>query len=248
MQLGGVTAIMHTMTKRRRRPAGNQNTAIAYIRVSTDDQHLGTEAQRASIEAWAARQGVTVVEYHVDQGVSGGAALEARPALLAALASVVEHKAGYLVVARRDRLARDVVLAAMIDRLVQRDGARIVSTAGEATDNDDPSSILMRRIIDAFSEYERLIIRARTKAALGAKKARGERTGSIAYGYDLADDGKTLTPNKAEQRVVQLVRELHSEGLSTRKIVAELASRGIVSRVGKPLRQTQVIRILHADR
>ena len=47
----------------------------------------------------------------------------------------------------------------------------------------------MRRIVDAFGEYERLLIKARTRAALRAKKARGERIGQIPYGRRLTGSG-----------------------------------------------------------
>ena len=83
-----------------------------------------------------------------------------------------------LIVAKRDRLGRDVIAVAMIERLAERKGARILSAAGEGTEGSDPASMLQRRILDAFSEYERLIIGARTKAALKAKRARGEAAGT----------------------------------------------------------------------
>lgn len=59
---------------------GNPKIAIGYLRVSTDEQRLGPEAQRASIEAWAAREGLSVVAWHVDGGVSGATNIEERPA------------------------------------------------------------------------------------------------------------------------------------------------------------------------
>ena len=44
-------------------------------------------------------------------------------------------------------------------------------------------------MVDAFAEYERLVIKARTKAALGAKRKRGEKTGgAIPYGSELGPD------------------------------------------------------------
>jgi DNA invertase Pin-like site-specific DNA recombinase len=59
-----------------------------------------------------------------------------------------------LLVAKRDRIGRlDPLPMAMIESAVRRKRARIVSAAGEGTENDDPSSILMRRMIDAFAEY-----------------------------------------------------------------------------------------------
>jgi len=224
---------------------GNGKTAVAYVRVSTEDQKLGPEAQRAAIEAWARAEGVTVVAWHVDQGLGGGLELEERAGLIAALADLKAHRAGSLVVAKRDRLARDVYIAGAIEREVAKTGARVVSADGTAN-GDTPADAFMRSILDAVAQYERALIRARTKAALGAKAARGERVGEIPYGFRLAPDGVRLEPDEGEQHVVATVRELHASGLSQRGIVRALAGRGVVSRSGKALGKTQVVRILEA--
>ena len=59
--------------------------AVAYLRVSTEDQNLGPEAQRAAIERWAAGREVTVAVWFEDR-LSGATAVEDRPGLVAALA------------------------------------------------------------------------------------------------------------------------------------------------------------------
>lgn len=46
---------------------GDAKAAVGYLRVSTDEQNLGPEAQRAAILAWALRNGVTVVAWCSDQ-------------------------------------------------------------------------------------------------------------------------------------------------------------------------------------
>ena len=74
-----------------------------------------------------------------------------------------------------------------------------------------------------------------TKDALQAKKARGERTGTVRRGYTLADDGKTLVVNQAEQQTIDLILRLFDSGLTVRGIAAELEARGVVTRNGKPL-------------
>ena len=51
----------------------------------------------------------------------------------------------------------------------------------------------------------------------------------------LTPDGKTLEPEPAEQATIAQVKELHSNGLSISKIVAEMAQRCVVERTGKPL-------------
>jgi DNA invertase Pin-like site-specific DNA recombinase len=112
-------------TSRRARP-GNVLLAVAYLRVSTDEQKLGPEAQRATIEAWTAREGVFMVAWHTDAGVRGGLDLGDRPGLVAALTDIRAARAGLLVVAKRDRLARDVAVAATVDKVVAGEGAMLV--------------------------------------------------------------------------------------------------------------------------
>lgn len=91
-----------------RKPKTSPTIAVAYLRVSTDEQALGMEAQRAAMEAWAGREGVTIAAWCEDLGISGGADLEDRPGLVEALRLVRELRAGRLVAHKADRIARDV--------------------------------------------------------------------------------------------------------------------------------------------
>lgn len=212
---------------------GDATLAIGYLRVSkAEGQELGPEAQRAAIEAWATRNGVAVMSWY-EEHLCGATAIEDRTALLSAIDALAEHGAGVMVVAKRDRLARDVVASAMIERLVVRNGARVVSAAGEGTDADDPSSMLMRRMVDAFAEYERHIIIARTKAALAVKKSRGELVGSVPYGFALDADNIHLVPLESEQVVIRTAKSLRELGLSLRGIAQAIADLGHFSRTGK---------------
>ena len=209
------------------RPVTDATKVVAYIRVSTEEQHLGPEAQLAAIELWATRQGVTVVAVHRDLGVSGATPLADCKGLMAALEDLRVHGAGLLVVAKRDRLARDVMKSAMAEARAEALGARIVSAAGEG-DGTDPAAKLMRTIIDAFAEYERLIIGARTKAALAVKKTKAERIGGIPYGF--SDVNGKLVANEDEQRVILEAKYLSSTGMSMRGICAKFAVEGVVFR------------------
>lgn len=82
-----------------------------------------------------------------------------------------------------------------------------------------------------------------TRAALGAKRARGERTGTVPYGYT-ADAAGRLSPCAAEQTVITKARALRAAGMTFRAIVAELARAGVVGRTGRALGLSQVQRIL----
>jgi DNA invertase Pin-like site-specific DNA recombinase len=168
-----------------------------------------------------------------DRGVSGGAALDQWPGLLAALAATKKLAAGVLLVAKRDRLARDTLVAAMVERLVERAGARVCSADGMAA-GDGPEALLMRRIVDAFAEYERLTIQARTKAALAVKRSRRERISrQPPYGWRLSADGQHIEPEPREQSTVALARKLRRSGMSLRHIGNRLAQRGYTPRTAK---------------
>jgi DNA invertase Pin-like site-specific DNA recombinase len=164
---------------RNRIASRSPRVAVAYLRASKDEQRLSPDAQRAAIEAWATHEGVRVVAWCVDRSIRSVSPIAERPGLRAALAAVRDDEAGLLVVAKRDRLARDVVLAATIERAAAAAGARVVSASGEGN-GDSPADAFMRTVIDGAAQYEHGLIRARTAAALAAKRARGERVGSLA--------------------------------------------------------------------
>lgn len=227
---------MTTITRDPARPPGR---AYGYCRVSTDQQResgLGLEAQRCAIEQTAARLQLPLVHTFTDAGLSGALSIEARPALADALNAL--RRNDVLIVAKRDRIARDVLQAVVIERAALKRGARIVSAAGEGTeaDADDPTAALMRRMMDAFNEYERLVIGMRTRAALRAKRARGQRAGTEPYGYRANEDGKTLAPHREEQRILAVIHECREARYSLRDIAGELNTRGFTTRTGTPFR------------
>jgi DNA invertase Pin-like site-specific DNA recombinase len=153
-------------------------------------------------------------------------------------------KTDILVVAKRDRLGRDPLVLAMIESAVSRKGAKIISAAGEGTDRDDPASCLMRRMIDAFSEYERLIIGARTKAALKTKKDKGQRVGHIPFGCKLAENSVNLEQNEVESSVINNMKELRAKGLSIRDIAIALNKRSLLNREGAKWNHASLHRVM----
>jgi DNA invertase Pin-like site-specific DNA recombinase len=222
----------------KRRNDGNPAVAIAYLRVSTSEQDNGPEAQRAAIKAWADRTGVTVVAWHEDR-LSGGTPVEDRDALLAALAALREQGAGLLVAAKRDRIARDVVVAATVEKMAQEAGAKVVTADGVSA-ADSPEGALMRTMLDAFAQYERALIRARTRAALAVKRSRHEHTGGLRpFGFQV-QDGR-LVADATEQATMRRARELRATGLPLRKIATALHAEGRTARVLHPETVSRII-------
>src|SRR5687767_174268 len=138
----------------------SESRAIAYVRVSTAEQvssGLGLEAQKAAIADCARRQGFTLAATYADEGQSGAAPLDQRTGLLAAIEAL---RAGdVLMIAKLDRLSRgDVIESAVIEELVSRKRARILSAGGEGTERDDPTAHLTRRMLQLVANYEKSLI------------------------------------------------------------------------------------------
>ncbi len=207
--------------------------AYGYIRVSTDKQEasgLGLEAQQAAIKKYCESAGLELAGGATDTSTGKN---PRRRGLLAVLDKL--HAGDILVVAKRDRLARDMMLSCWIEKEVTKRGASIVSAAGEGTDGDDPASKLMRQIVDAFAEYERSIISFRTVTALNAKRNRGELTGVAPYGYRReSPDSQKLVVDSAETFIINHAHDLHSRGKSLQFIADALNRMGKVNRAGKP--------------
>ncbi|SFV19259.1 recombinase family protein [Bradyrhizobium arachidis] len=122
---------------------------ISYIRVSRESQGrsgLGLEAQRAANERFAAAEGYEIVaEYLEVETAKGFDALERRPQLAAALKQAKKLKCAVLV-AKLDRLSRDV---AFISALMAQRVPFVVAALGP---NVDP---FMLHIYAAIAEKER---------------------------------------------------------------------------------------------
>ena len=226
----------------------NPKLAVAVIRASTDTQHNTADVQNAAIGAWASRHGITVAETVYEMDVSGALPLEDRKGLLHALSLLELHNAGFLLFADRSRISRDTLVAALVTRECRRKGARLRTADGTSggTGEADPQQDLITGILDAVSQFERTLIAKRTRAALAAKKARGERTGGIPYGKQLAANNTDLIPNPAEQAVITAAKRLRAEGLSQRGIAARLSELGLHPRTGKAWGKTQIVRMLQA--
>src|SRR5438094_400721 len=141
--------------------------AVAYYRVSTARQGrsgLGIEAQRAAVARFAESEGFTLIAEFVEVETGKGAdALDRRPQLAAALATG-RAKRCPVIVAKLDRLSRDVAFVASL--MAQR----VPFIVAELGTDADP---FMLHLYAALAEKERHLIAERTRSALAARKAQG---------------------------------------------------------------------------
>lgn len=164
---------------------------IGYARVSTTEQHLDMQ-----IEALAAA-GVSRDNMHVEK-VSG--ATSKRPMLEWALDSL--RPGDTLVVWKMDRMARS--LSDLIARVQQIEaaGAQFRSLT-EQIDTSTPGGRLVFHVLGAIAEFERDLIRERTRTGVKAAMARGVKFG---------------TAPKLSPKQVQLAQKLRDQGQSIRVI------------------------------
>jgi len=221
-------------------------SARLYLRCSTQEQvvsGLGLEAQREACLQYCQREGLQVVKTYEDKGLSGASPVHEREGLSLLLREV--QKGDVVVVAKRDRLARDVYLSALVKRTLAQAGAKLCSAAGEGT-GDTPEDELMQTIIEGFAAYERSQIRGRIKAAMQIKRGKNERLGNRPpFGSKVAADGVHLEPCEEELAALQLAKQLWEDGgLSLRKVSQRLAEAGYVNRKGNPYPASQIKRMV----
>lgn len=200
-------------------------TLIAYYRVSTKQQGksgLGLDAQRKTVEEFAASRGQTIVAEFTE--VESGTR-NSRPALAAALAACKKQKST-LVIAKLDRLARKLSkITELLDGKLEF----------VACDNPFATKFTIQ-ILGAVGELEAEMISKRTKEGLAAAKARGVRLGN----QQAADANKAAARERAEV-LRPVLAGLAS--LSATAIAAELNDRKIATPTGKPWSAKTVIRV-----
>lgn len=221
--------------------------AVAYVRVSTEQQTLGPEAQRQTIQKWADERGITIVAFTED-ALSGASAPSDRPGMQEALQMLAVHNAGILLVAKRDRVARQTTHTMGVEFLLERQGCRLISVEDGALDPKDPMARLLATIRDVFAEMELLAIRSRVKAALAVKRGRGEVIGSVPFGKCRASDNPHKLADAAdEQQVIAMVGRLAARGLGLRRIARALDASPFRPRRGGKWHHHSIARILGRD-
>lgn len=201
---------------------------FGYTRVSTEDQadkRNGLEAQRAAIDAEAEWRGWDV-EHFADEGGSGK---HINPKLAEVLELLAMGQGEGLIVAKLDRLSRSIIHAATIIECAQKQGWSLV-LLDLGVDLTTAAGRMFAMNLVNYAQYERELISERTKVALAAKRARGERIGR---------------PRLAKPGVVRRIVMDRNAGLSFARIANALEAEGILSPAGLPTWQSSTVRRIY---
>jgi DNA invertase Pin-like site-specific DNA recombinase len=222
--------------------------ALAYIRVSSQEQINGTSLrdQESRIMAYATLKGLEIVRIFSDPGVSGSIPLGKRPAGSEMIEALLNKVANHVIICKLDRGFRSASDCLTTLESWQKEGIRlhIIDLGGNAVDTASASGKFMLSVLAAAAEMERSMIKERCVAGRRARKLQGKCIGQLQFGFSLLEDGKTLTPNTAEQLVIAVILELHRAGLSLRAIARELGVRGYHSKKGGSWSHRQVASVI----
>ncbi|WP_337996270.1 recombinase family protein [Oleispirillum naphthae] len=210
---------------------------VAYYRVSTAKQGhsgLGLEAQQQAVRQYLNGGAWELVGEFTE--VESGKKND-RPQLAAALAACRRFKAT-LVIAKLDRLARNV---AFIANLME------AGTDFVAVDMPEANKLVLH-IMAAMAQHEREAISARTKAALAAAKARGTKLGGFRGVKVNQAMGAQANAERAREwaqgEIGQEVADMKARGWSLWEIAHHLNDLGVKTRRGGEWQATTVKRVL----
>jgi DNA invertase Pin-like site-specific DNA recombinase len=180
----------------------------------------GIPCQKAAIRKWASLNGVHIARWFVDS-ISGTTDLENRPQLQELIAAA--NGIRMIIVERLDRVACDLMVQESIILDFKRNGFELVSTAEPDLCSADPSRILMRQVMEAFAQYERAMIVAKTQAAKRRKRETDPdyREGRVPFGKA-----------HGEAETIARILELLAAGMTLTAIAAKLADEKRLTRAG----------------
>ena len=228
--LGFCTVFLELDSTKRAKPMTRKRNlvqAVGYLRTSSAT-NIGRDKdserrQRIAIERFAKSAGFEIVEWFNDPAVSGADPIETRPGFAALLNRIEGNGVKVVLVEDASRFARDLMAQELGLGLLVKLGMRVLTANGDdLTVTDDHMKVAMRQIAGTFAQLEKARLVAKLRAARERKKA---ETGKC---------GGRKTYSEAMPATVALAKHLQAQGLSYRKISAELAAQGHVTGSGRP--------------
>ena len=207
--------------------------AIAYYRVSTARQGesgYGMEAQQVAVTGLFHRLGHTLVGEFTE--VESGRK-SSRPELAAALTEA-RKRGALLVVAKLDRLARDVELISSLVKEAERNGfGGLLFADFPDVDPTTPEGELFIHQMAAFAQFEARRISQRTKAGLAVAKSRGVKLGGARGGQQAANAARQQQAVEASERLRGLLAPMAASGASLPAMASALEAAGVKTSTGK---------------
>jgi site-specific DNA recombinase len=215
---------------------------IGYPRVSTEEQSeegVSLAAQIARMKAYAKLYNLEIVDIVEDAGFSAKS-LD-RPGLQSILARLKRKEVDGILVAKLDRLSRNVGdWNELITNYFGEKPGKVLLSVADQIDTRTASGRMVLNMMMTIYQWEREIIAERTRESLRYKRSVGQKCGGpVPFGFMRGEDipgkkgpVKTLVECPEEQRILTLMKELRASGMTLAAIASELTTRGIARREG----------------
>lgn len=205
---------------------------IGYTRASTDGQckedKFGLDVQRQQIEEYCQKNDMRIVKWYTDEGESGA---KERPGFDEIVyGDVTNPPYEAVVVAKSDRVARDINVYYYYKMLLIKKNVKLISVA-----EDFGSMGVFANMLEAFTmcvaDMERENINKRTSAGRIMKSSKGGYSGGrTPYGY-VAQHGKMVVVEE-QAKTVRLIFELKGSGKTYQQVVDTLNAQGYTNKSG----------------
>lgn len=212
------------------------DAAVAYTRISTENQYdgWGLEAQERAVRDYCEKNGIECVKVFKEQ-ISGATEFEHRDEYKAMVDYCTEQGIGRIIVAKLDRVARDIMVQESIIKQVMGMGVELISVCEPDLCSTDHTRKMIRQMLGVLAEWERGTITYRMRGGRIERAHRGERaTGSLALGYrtEKVNGRKQTVVDADEAAIVQRIHQMYKDGTSMRRIADTLNDEDVKTKRG----------------
>jgi len=245
------------MSERIQKPTEHDCPAkvVGYVRGSTDEQLNTLEAQENQIRAYCAYKNLDLVKVYIESGESGSVSFYERPVAAQMLQEIgtnlesrkpgISFREDGLLASRLNNSAISGIVITKLDRGF-RNALDCLFTLENLTargiglhlldiqlDPDTPVGKLLLTMLAAIAEFENKRRSERQVAAFAVMKSKGQRCGTIPYGYQLSTINSQLVEDPEEMRVLrQIIHWIEVEHMAVSKIARLLNEAGTPTKQG----------------
>lgn len=208
--------------------------AYTYIRISTSEQSNFSLTGQAKInQKYAEQHGIEIINTYEDDGVSGKNFN--RPAWKKMMKDLKKKEVSFIIVSKYDRLGRNAGEAlGVLESIEASNQVRVLSAMEHfSIDPDHPFYFKMRADMLVNAEFERRVIRERTKFGIWNGRSEGRHLTGAPFGYENQRDTKNkpiIVPHPINRHIVTKMFTSFLEGATLTQVYKEAKQSGFTLR------------------
>jgi len=217
------------------------DNAVIYARYSSSHQREESiEGQIRECTAYAARQGLQIIQVYIDRAISGRT--DERPQFQQMIEDSKQHLFSNVIVYTFDRFGRDRYLHAVYKHKLKKNGVRVLS-AKEHIDNS-PGGVLMESVLEGMAEYYSLELAQKVKRGQTENALAGKWTsGPVPWGF-ARDENKRIIKHPTNNYFLQKVCEMYANGATFVDLQNYCKEHGVKNNRGNDFNKDSFARIL----